>query len=158
MTQSEEVRVWGIHTRDDALFLRDSVIAIGWRAMGDLRDVGGSRGAFKERYAEAYPNAKRGNVSVSAGILFRFACEARVGDVKVSPRLADRDCGGNLGPRKGYTEDRMYSTEQRKLAIEIYIKFDLSAADIVAQLPPLREAARPAGWPAAWSMVPGEGE
>ncbi|WP_154540356.1 hypothetical protein [Parafannyhessea umbonata] len=52
----------------------------------------------------------------------------------------------------------MYSTEQRKLAIEIYIKFDLSAADIVAQLPPLREVARPAGWPAALSMVPGEGE
>lgn len=53
----------------------------------------------------------------------------------------------------------MYSTEQRKLAIETsYIKFDPSAADIVAQLPPLREVARPAGWPAAWSMVPGEGE
>jgi transposase-like protein len=31
-------------------------------------------------------------------------------------------------------EDRVYSTEQRKLAIEIYIKFDLSAADTVAEL------------------------
>ena len=28
----------------------------------------------------------------------------------------------------------MYSTEQRKLAIETYIKFDLSAADTVAEL------------------------
>ena len=28
----------------------------------------------------------------------------------------------------------MYSTEQRKLAIEAYIKFDLSAADTVAEL------------------------
>ncbi|RYQ43825.1 integrase [Bifidobacterium pseudolongum subsp. globosum] len=28
----------------------------------------------------------------------------------------------------------MYSTEQRKLAIETYIKFDLSAADTVAGL------------------------
>ncbi|MGO5375148.1 hypothetical protein, partial [Bifidobacterium thermophilum] len=49
----------------------------------------------------------------------------------VAPRswdllLGDRDCGGDPGPRKGYTEDRMYSTEQRKLAIETYIKFDLS--------------------------------
>lgn len=69
-----------------------------------------------------------------------------------------RDCGGDPGPRKGYTEDRMYSTEQRKLAIETCIKLDLSAADIVAQLSPLREVARPAGWPAARSMVPGEGE
>lgn len=28
----------------------------------------------------------------------------------------------------------MYSTEQRKLAIETYIKFDLSAADTIAKL------------------------
>ena len=49
-------------------------------------------------------------------------------------KLLYRDCGGDLGPRKGYTEDRMYSTEQRKLAIETYIKFDLSAADTVAEL------------------------
>ena len=28
----------------------------------------------------------------------------------------------------------MYSTEQRKLAIEAYIKFDLSAADAIAEL------------------------
>ncbi|MCI2174800.1 MAG: hypothetical protein LKK47_02935, partial [Bifidobacterium thermacidophilum] len=48
------------------------------------------------------------------------------------PENIERDCGGDPGPRKGYTEDRMYSTEQRKLAIETYIKFDLSAADTVA--------------------------
>ena len=29
------------------------------------------------------------------------------------------DCGGNPGPRKGYTEDRMYSTEQCKLAVTV---------------------------------------
>lgn len=28
----------------------------------------------------------------------------------------------------------MYSTEQQKLAIETYIKFDLSAADTIAEL------------------------
>ena len=90
MAQSEEVRIWGIHTRDDALFLRDGVIAIGWREMGDLRKVGGDRGAFKERYAEAYPSAKKGNVSISAGILFRFACEAQDGDYIVFPSKSDR--------------------------------------------------------------------
>lgn len=90
MTQSEEVRFWGIHTQDDALFLRDGVIAIGLREMGDLRNVGGDRGAFKERYAEAYPNAKRKNVDASAGILFRFAREAQVGDYVVFPSKSDR--------------------------------------------------------------------
>lgn len=90
MAQSEEVRIWGIHTRDDALFLRDGVIAIGWREMGDLRKVGVDRGAFKERYAEAYPSAKKGNVSISAGILFRFACEAQSGDYIVFPSKSDR--------------------------------------------------------------------
>lgn len=48
--------------------------------------------------------------------------------------MSSWDCGGDLGPRQGYTEGRMYSTEQRKLAIETYIKFDLSAADTVAEL------------------------
>lgn len=99
MTQSEEVRVWGIHMRADALFLQDSVIAIGWREMGDLRNVGGDRGAFKERYAEAYPNAKRNNVSVSAGILFRFAREAQVGDYVVFPSKNDRKI--NIGVIEG---------------------------------------------------------
>lgn len=67
--------------------------------MGDLRNVGGDRGAFKERYAEAYPNAKRGNVSVSAGILFRFAREAQVGDYVVFPSKSDRKI--NIGVIEG---------------------------------------------------------
>ncbi len=33
---SEEIKVWGIHTYDDNLFLKENVIAIGWREMGDL--------------------------------------------------------------------------------------------------------------------------
>ncbi len=36
MLQSEEIRVWGMHTQDDRLFLKDNKIAIGWRDFGDL--------------------------------------------------------------------------------------------------------------------------
>ena len=36
---SEEKRIWGIHTKDDNLFLHQDVIAIGWKDMGDLRDI-----------------------------------------------------------------------------------------------------------------------
>ena len=48
--------------------------------------------------------------------------------------FTNRDCGGDPGPRKGYTEDRMYSTEQRRLAIETFIRFDHSYADTIAEL------------------------
>ena len=33
---NEEKKIWGIHTRDDNLFLKDNLIAIGWHEMGDL--------------------------------------------------------------------------------------------------------------------------
>ena len=56
------------------------------------------------------------------------------GAVEVYANADDGDCGGDPGPRKGCTEDRMHGTEQRKLAIETYIKFDPSAADTVAEL------------------------
>lgn len=35
MAITEDKRVWGIHTTDDALFLNKNVIAIGWREFGD---------------------------------------------------------------------------------------------------------------------------
>ena len=32
----EEKRIWGVHTMDDHMFLNRDIIAIGWKAMGDL--------------------------------------------------------------------------------------------------------------------------
>ena len=42
--------IWGIHTQDDHLFLNDNVIAIGWRAFGDLKAIEPTREAFKKHY------------------------------------------------------------------------------------------------------------
>lgn len=39
MTEVEEIRIWGIHTKDDNLFLNENKIAIGWREFGDLSKV-----------------------------------------------------------------------------------------------------------------------
>lgn len=50
MDRCEEKRVWGIHTMNDALFLNDNIVAIGWRNMGDLLLIEGNRDAFKDRY------------------------------------------------------------------------------------------------------------
>ena len=32
----EEIKIWGIHTTDDSLFLKENIIAIGWNKMGNL--------------------------------------------------------------------------------------------------------------------------
>ena len=56
---SEEIKVWGIHTYDDNLFLKESVIAIGWREMGDLSLIERDRESFKEKYAEVYKDARK---------------------------------------------------------------------------------------------------
>lgn len=66
---SEEKRIWGIHTKDDNLFLHQDVIAIGWKEMGDLSQIQADRDAFKEKYTEVYPDAKKGSIANGAGML-----------------------------------------------------------------------------------------
>ena len=86
----EEKRVWGIHTKDDSLFLQKDVIAIGWKEIGDLSKIKTERDAFKEKYAQVYPDAKKGSIANGAGMLYRFVCEVQVGDYVVFPSKIDR--------------------------------------------------------------------
>ena len=87
---NDDKRVWGIHTQDDKLFLTDNKIAIGWHVFGNLSQVEATRTAFKERYIEAYPDAKKGSVPTSSGMLFRFMHEAQIGDYVIFPSKSDR--------------------------------------------------------------------
>ena len=64
-----ERRLWGIHTQDDSLFLKDNTIAIGWGAFGDLTNMENDREAFKKKYAEVYPQDKKGAIALAAGML-----------------------------------------------------------------------------------------
>ena len=82
---SEEKKLWGIHTTDDKLFLHDNVIAIGWREIGDLSKIDASRDAFKVRYSEMIPDAKKGSIATCSGMLYRFIHEVQVGDYVVFP-------------------------------------------------------------------------
>jgi restriction system protein len=89
---SKDVTLWGIHagrTGDaDSLFLSQGVIALGWHQMGNLKALDSTREGFKEHYAATYPEAakaKPGTVPTSAGQLFRFVHEMRVGDYVVYP-------------------------------------------------------------------------
>lgn len=90
MDEYEEKRVWGIHTQDDKLFLNGNRIAIGWQNFGDLTKVEATREAFKDRYVEAYPDAKKGSIPTSSGMLYRFLYEVQVGDYVVFPSKSDR--------------------------------------------------------------------
>lgn len=47
---ADEIRVYGIHSLDDNLFLKKNVIAIGWHDFGNLAAVEPTREAFKTRY------------------------------------------------------------------------------------------------------------
>lgn len=116
MQNSDEKRVWGIHTMDDSLFLHEDVIAIGWKEMGDLTQILGNRDAFKEHYGEAYPDAKKGSIANGAGMLYRFVYEVQVGDYIVFPSKIDRQI--NIGVVEGeytYNPDASEYVQQRKV-------------------------------------------
>lgn len=87
---TEEKKVWGIHTMDDNLFLNKNLIALGWKEFGDLTKVEPNREAFKVHYAEVFPDAKKGQVPTSSGMLFRFLHEIQLGDYIVFPSKIDR--------------------------------------------------------------------
>ncbi len=90
MNRTDDVRMWGIHTMNDTLFLRKDIIAIGWPAMGDLNQIGNSRDEFKSLYEKTYPESKKGAIPTSAGMLYRFVHEVQIGDYVVFPSKIDR--------------------------------------------------------------------
>ncbi len=100
-------KLWGIHTQDEALFLKQGKIAIGWKNMGNLRLIPASREDFKSKYMETYPDAKKGSVPTSSGMLYRFCHEVQIGDYVVYPSKSDRMI--NIGEVIG---DYVYEPDQ----------------------------------------------
>jgi restriction system protein len=118
MTNNEKI-LWGIHagrTGDaDTLFLKNSVIALGWHQMGDLTPLQPNRETFRAKLITAYPDTKPGAVPVEAGQLFRFVHEMRVGDYVAYPSKHERqihigqvtgEYQYNLRPEPGYPHQR----------------------------------------------------
>ena len=96
---TDEIIVWGIHSMDDALFLNKSIVGLAWDSFGDLTKIDNDRDAFKEHYAEVYPDAKKGKINTSVGMLYRFLNEVEVGDYVVFPSKVDRKI--NIGIIQG---------------------------------------------------------
>ncbi len=113
---NEEKRVWGIHTQDDNLFLQDDVIAIGWSDMGDLSKIDANRDAFKDKYTQVYPDAKKGSIATGAGMLYRFRYEIQIGDYVVFPSKSNREV--NIGVVEGeyvYDSTQVEYVQTRKV-------------------------------------------
>ncbi len=106
---SEEKRIWGIHTKDDTLFLKDNIIAIGWHRMGDLSLIPSNRDAFKDKYIQVYPDAKKGSIATGAGMLYRFCYEIQIGDYVIFPSKSNREV--NIGIIAG---DYVYDPDQKE--------------------------------------------
>lgn len=116
LKSTDDMHVWGIHTRDDNLFLQEEVIAIGWKEMGDLSKFESNRQAFKDRYTITYADAKKGSIANGAGMLYRFANEVQVGDYVVFPSKIDRKI--NIGIIEGdytYNPSATEYVQQRKV-------------------------------------------
>ena len=104
---SEEIRVWGIHTLNDHLFLKENVIAIGWKEMCDLSAIDNTRESYKSKFTEVYPDAKKGKIANGAGMLYRFVHELKIGDYIIFPSKSDRRI--NIGQITG---DYKYDPEE----------------------------------------------
>lgn len=104
---NEEKKVWGIHTKNDSLFLNENIIAIGWKEMGDLSLIGESRDSFKEKYIKTYPEVKKGGIANGVGMLYRFCYEVQIGDYIVYPSKTNREI--NIGVVEG---DYVYDPSQ----------------------------------------------
>jgi restriction system protein len=116
-----EVVLWGIHagrTGDaDTLFLRQGCIAIGWDAMGDLSVLLPDRDAFKQRYIQAYPDAKKGGIATVSGIPFRFLHEMKQGDLVIYPSKQDKQVhiGRVSGPYRYAPDQAIRYPHQRQV-------------------------------------------
>lgn len=103
---TKEKSVWGLHMREHhgSAPIDQGFITIGWHEFGDASVVAPNREAFKAVFAAAMPDSKPGNIPVSAGQIFRFIHEMKIGDVIIFPSKYDRMI--NIGEISGAYEYR----------------------------------------------------
>lgn len=83
-----EKTIWGIHAGSegeaDGLFIKNKVIAIGWRRVGDLSNYK-DREAYKNILQKTYKDISVGALRNTAGIFYRFVYEMQIGDLVIYP-------------------------------------------------------------------------
>lgn len=88
-----EKTMWGIHAGSegeaDSLFIKNNIIAIGWRLVGDLTQYK-DREAYKSELRKIYKHMLAGAYPNTAGIFYRFVYEMQIGDLVVYPSKPSR--------------------------------------------------------------------
>lgn len=120
MNNEQEQRLWGIHCviEEESLFRNKSVIAISWAELNDLSLLAKEREAFKEAYAKTWPTDSKQTVATQAGQVFRFVCEAKVGDYVVFPSKIDRMI--NIGQIEG---EYFYASHEKRFVHQRKVKW-----------------------------------
>ncbi len=117
-----ETKVWGVHTKNEQLLLRENVVAIGWGEMGNLGEVERTREAFKGRYMEVFSDKSTQAAATNAGQMYRFVEEMKPGDYVVFFSRSDRMV--NIGVVAGEYEYKPEQTDypnQRKVVWEKHV-------------------------------------
>lgn len=70
-------------------FKAGGLVSIGWIEMGDMGSLR-SREDFQKAAAVAYPNARKAQLAASAGQVFRFVREIKIGDTVVTYDRSER--------------------------------------------------------------------
>lgn len=70
-------------------FKSGSFVSIGWSETGDLKNFK-SRADFATAVSHTYPTMRKAQAAASAGQLFRFVCEIKVGDAVVTYDRSER--------------------------------------------------------------------
>lgn len=96
---------WGIHAGKsgdaDSLFMQKNCVAIGWSKLGDLSKLPNDREDFKAALVAKYPETKAGAVATTAGMLYRFIHELKVGDLVIYPATKAAERRVHLGTCTG---------------------------------------------------------
>lgn len=114
---SNEIIMWGIHnTNNENMLLKNKVLALGWEEMGDLTKVKQDRESYYELYNKVYPEKSKQSIANSAGQLFRFVNEAKVGDYVIYPTKFNRMINiGLIESDYFFNEKELEYKQQRKV-------------------------------------------
>jgi hypothetical protein len=82
--------IWAVRMKRLGLSsVAQGFVGIGWMQLGDLSAIAPTREAFKQAHLAAIPEAKKREMQIEAGMLYRFVHEMQPGDVLLYPCDAD---------------------------------------------------------------------
>ena len=113
-----DIKIWGIHTQDDRLFLDKNIIAIGWKEMGDLSKLEPNRESYKDKYSKIYTEASKNSIANCVGTLMRFSLEMQIGDYVVFPSKSNREI--NIGQ---ITSDYFFDMDENRYSQKRSVKW-----------------------------------